>query len=266
MATVDVPAGLRACVDSIRALVTDGINRYGSPADGGQSGLVDGFDEWLKEWTRGSATLRERIRTLFPDRMGDVVWWQPVGVTSTPAEIERCLRACELVVITVEVWLDSAGGGGRGVSQIDAPDVLSAQADGGVHVLRRGDQYGAWIAYADLMAEAREGVLVVDPYCGRQTLDLLLNVDRAVPVRILTSEPQSRSTFPAEWSHWKQDRAAIGECRTLPRQRISHDRFLLIDGRLFLSGASINGLVSFAATFRPPRRHRALGHWARSVA
>ncbi len=77
MAAVDVPEGLRACVASIRALIADGIDRYGSPAGRGQPGQVDGFDQWLKEWTRGSATLREQIRTLFPDRMSDVVWWQP---------------------------------------------------------------------------------------------------------------------------------------------------------------------------------------------
>ena len=101
---------------------------------------------------------------------------------------------------------------------------------------------GYLFTYAELMAEARDSVFVVDPYCDRQTLNLLLNVVDAVPVRRLTCEQQNRSIFPAEWDHWRQDRATVSECRTMPRQQISHDRLFLIDSRLFLSGASINGL------------------------
>jgi hypothetical protein len=242
MAIVDAPEGLRSCLGSIRILIANGMGRYSSPADSDQAVQVDGFDEWLKEWTRGLATLKEQVRALFPDRMNDVVWWTPVGISSTPAEIERCLRACELVVITSEVWLDSAGGGGLANNPIDASGASPVQVDDGVHVLRRGDHYGAWITYADLMAQAKDGVFLVDPYCDREALNLLLYVDNGVAVRILTSEQRSTSTFPSEWGHWKKDRTAASECRTMPRQRISHDRFLMIDTRLFLSGASINGV------------------------
>jgi hypothetical protein len=99
--TVDTTGTLRACLDEIRGLIAAGLGLLPLQIAVAEADGKDRYADWLNQWTRGSTKLREHVRLLFPDRLGEVVWWRPIGVLSTNDDIEQSLRACELVIIAV---------------------------------------------------------------------------------------------------------------------------------------------------------------------
>jgi hypothetical protein len=99
-------------------------------------------------------------------------------------------------------------------------------------------QFDAYVLLKDTLEEAAGSLVVVDPYVGDSTLKPLLAVRPAVSIRLLTVKP------PKDFAHalerFRQQWGGNIEAREGTKEL--HDRFLLVDDRVFFSGASFKDL------------------------
>jgi len=99
-------------------------------------------------------------------------------------------------------------------------------------------QFDAYGALKDKVKGAVGSVTLVDPYTDDATLQPLLCVDVRVNVRVLTVKPSA--DFGHALELFRQQWGGNVEARRGPKEL--HDRFLLVDDRVFFSGASFKDL------------------------
>lgn len=99
-------------------------------------------------------------------------------------------------------------------------------------------QFDAYVALKDMMETAAASLTVVDPYTGDATLQVLKAVGPDVHVRILTVKPDK--DFDHVLGLFQQQWGGNIEVRQGPKEL--HDRFLLLDDKVFFSGASFKDL------------------------
>jgi hypothetical protein len=119
---------------------------------------------------------------------------------------------------------------GQAVLADDSPDEVMIEAD---------TPHSAYVKIRDIVEQASITLTIVDPWVSRELFPLLTNVDRNVNVRILTRQDIPKDFGPEAAKFAKQHGMTI-EVRTGLGD--SHDRFLVVDNRLFNSGASLKDL------------------------
>jgi hypothetical protein len=107
-------------------------------------------------------------------------------------------------------------------------------------LVQPGTPHSAYVLLRDIIEEASRSILLVDPYVDRSLLPLLSNVKPSVEVRILTRHENLPADFAEELGRFRQEKGLRIEARCGLQD--FHDRFLVIDGRSFFSGASFKDL------------------------
>jgi len=108
------------------------------------------------------------------------------------------------------------------------------------HLIEPGTQHTAYVLLRDIVESASRLVFLVDPYVDRTLFSLLSNVASGADVRILTRQGNVPSDFAAEAAKFGQQHKCKLQCRDGLND--FHDRFLIVDDRLFYSGASFKDL------------------------
>ncbi len=108
------------------------------------------------------------------------------------------------------------------------------------HLIEPGTPYSAYILLRQLVESATSSILLADPYVDRTLFPLLSNAGNNVPIRILTRQQNVPADFVTEAAKFMQQTGAQLECRAGIDDL--HDRFLVVDDRLFFSGASFKDL------------------------
>lgn len=107
-----------------------------------------------------------------------------------------------------------------------------------VHYVPPRSQLDAYVLLKDTMDGASASLVVVDPYVDDSTLQPLLAVKPGVSIRLLTVKPSKDFAHAVE--RFREQWGGNIEARKGTKEL--HDRFLLVDGRVFFSGASFKDL------------------------
>jgi len=99
-------------------------------------------------------------------------------------------------------------------------------------------QFDAYVLLKDTVEAAVSSVTLVDPYTDDATIQVLKAVSPDVHVRVLTVNPAR--DFAHVLKLFRQQWGGNIEARQGPKEL--HDRFLLVDDRVFFSGASFKDL------------------------
>ena len=118
---------------------------------------------------------------------------------------------------------------------------LLGSAEIGEWVNLAGQPYTGWMVCKEILSAAQEGVMLVDPYVDTRTLSLLLVVPPEVPVRVLTATDLPGG-FETDWQKFCGQRGGTNRLGHVARANTPHDRFLVVDERLYLSGASFKDI------------------------
>jgi len=99
--------------------------------------------------------------------------------------------------------------------------------------------HSAYVALRELVEKSAKRLLIVDPWVDRTLFALLSNISASVDIRILTRQQYLPRDFATEAAKFKQQHGSSLEVRD---GTDIHDRFLIVDDRLFFSGASFKDL------------------------
>ncbi|MBI5947074.1 MAG: hypothetical protein HY875_02930 [Chloroflexi bacterium] len=110
--------------------------------------------------------------------------------------------------------------------------------------------YSTWVRLQALLNSAKRELWVADPYLREEALELFVRVPAQASLRLLGSD---RPPAVGVWQKFQQERGGTSEYRVAKESERFHDRFLGLDGRVFLSGASLkdagrrfSALIEFA--------------------
>lgn len=123
-------------------------------------------------------------------------------------------------------------------------------------LIEPGTPHSAYVFLRDVVQAASRLVFLVDPYVDRSIFSLLSNVPTGVEIRVLTRQQNAPADFAAEALKFTQQFGSNLECRAGLND--FHDRFLVVDEKLFLSGASFKDLgkkVSVVAEVQDIKAH-----------
>lgn len=211
------PTTFRGVADHLADLVAWGENLQAAHAT----------DEELYEWIRAR---------------GEVLEWARHVVTRADPAFESRLQWQPATNRTwrVKQTFDALVAGANAVAmrirvRADASDLLD-QPPREFVLVDDGKPFTEWLRLAGLISAATSTVVAVDPYVSDDTLALFVHVDSAASLCLLSREGQSPSA--AGWARFCKERGGTNELRLAPHRQMFHDRFLAIDGRVFLSGAS----------------------------
>jgi hypothetical protein len=106
------------------------------------------------------------------------------------------------------------------------------------HYVSPGSQFSAYVLLKDTLEGAAGSITLVDPYTDDATLEPLVSAGRGVSIRVLTVNPSrdfghALKLFQQQWG---------GSIEARQGSKELHDRFLLVDDRVFVSGASFKDL------------------------
>lgn len=117
-------------------------------------------------------------------------------------------------------------------------DEFGSGAPAAVRYIPAGSQLDAYVQLKDTVEQAVASLAVVDPYVDDSTLKPLLAVKPGVKIRVLTVKPSKDFAHAVE--RFRQQSGGNIEARQGTKEL--HDRFLLVDDRVFFSGASLKHL------------------------
>jgi len=122
-------------------------------------------------------------------------------------------------------------------------------------VVGEGDEFAFYRYVANYIADAKDGVFLIDPYVDKEAIRLYLaDIPAGVEKRILTADPEGNFDSVAEKFVQGTDRRV--EVRTTPK---CHDRLLFVDDHCFLVGISIKDAgrnPTYVADFKAVGRFR----------
>lgn len=153
--------------------------------------------------------------------------WHPTSLSymTESGNLPRYVDTLKSLYTELELWADER-------------DIFGTDEPSGDWVLLGDQPYTAWRRCQQIVSEAGVEVYVCDPYVDARTLDLVLGVPPDVRVKILTATEAWRDSLPEEWRRWAEERGGDSELRLRQRQLLPHDRLLLVDNQVYLSGAS----------------------------
>lgn len=212
------PTTLRGVADHLADLVAWGENLQAAYAT----------DEELEAWILGRLEVvewdRYVVRSADPAFESRIIWRPP---ESRAWGLKRMFDTLVAATRTLEMRIRV---------RADASDLLD-QPPREFVLVDDGKPFTEWLRLAGLISAATSTVIAVDPYIRDDTLALFVQVDSAVSLRLLSREDQSPSAV--SWAKFRKERGGPNELRLAPHKEMFHDRFLAIDGRVFLSGASL---------------------------
>lgn len=211
------PTTLRGVADHLAELVARGENLQAAYAT----------DEELEAWILESLEVvewdRYVVRSADPAFESRLQWRPPENYTRGVKHLfDTFVAARRALEMRIRV-------------RADASDLLD-QPPREFVLVDDGKPFTEWLRLAGLISAATSTVVAVDPYIGDDTLALFVPVSSAVSLRLLSREGQSPTA--AGWARFCKERGGTNELRLVPHKQMFHDRFLAIDGRVFLSGAS----------------------------
>ena len=192
-------------------------------------GQVEEWKEWTETVVRRTYGDSSRQLTEFQAVMGGYWRGPPPNVAGYEQRLPRW-RAL------LKAWV-------REMDEFETPSDVAEQ------YIRPRSQFDAYVLLKDMMQTAAGSLMVVDPYTDDETLQLLRTVSPNVHARVLTVQPAK--DFDHVLKLFRQQWGGKIEARQGPKEL--HDRFLLIDDRVFFSGASFKDLGrrgSFMAEIR----------------
>ena len=108
------------------------------------------------------------------------------------------------------------------------------------HLIEAGTPHSAYVLLRIIIESASRLVFLVDPYVDRTLFPLLSNAPAGVEIRILTRQAKTPADFVTEATKFIHQTSANLDCRAGLDD--FHDRFLVVDDKLFFSGASFKDL------------------------
>ena len=107
-------------------------------------------------------------------------------------------------------------------------------------VVPAGTPHSAYVQVRDIVESANRSLLIVDPYIDRGTLPVLSNVGNSVDVRLLGRLENLSRDFAAEAGKFVSQYGVRLQIRCGLKD--VHDRFIVADGRVVVSGASFKDI------------------------
>jgi hypothetical protein len=194
----------------------------------GASATLEDIKEWV-DWTR---TVIKRCLGEDSERVSQFQavmnrpWRGPV-VPNLAGYRERLPEWRRLL----KMWI-------REIDEFETPSEAAEQ------YIRPGSQLDAYAQLKDTVERASTSLVVVDPYVDHSTLQLLLDVNPGVSLRVLTVRPSK--DFAHAVDRFREQWRGTVEARVGPKEL--HDRFVLLDDRVFVSGASIKDIGERGST------------------
>jgi hypothetical protein len=196
---------------------------------------VDHVKDWFL-WTltvteRGFGENSEEVRLLKGIGPGPSLWSGDPAEAESYAE-QRLFEWRRLL----KTWI-------REIDEFETP------VETGEQYIPPRSQFHAYVLLKDTVEAAVGSLTLVDPYTDDATLRPLVSVKAGVHIRVLTVNPST--DFGHAVGLFQQEWGGRIEARQGPKEL--HDRFLLIDDRVFFSGASFKDLGrrgSFIAEIR----------------
>ncbi len=130
-----------------------------------------------------------------------------------------------------ELWALAASAIRQAIGRLEAEPAA-------VRYMPAGSQLDAYVQLKDTLEEAVGSLVLVDPYVDDSTLQALLGVNPTVNIHVLTVKPSK--DFAHALERFREQWKGTVEARVGPKDL--HDRFVLVDERVFLSGASLKDL------------------------
>jgi hypothetical protein len=194
--------------------------------------------EEMKEWVGWTFTV---IKRAFGDKSGKLSDFNDVMMGGWPfdgecAQAEGYRRRLPDWRRLLRTWI-------REIDEFETPSEMAEQ------YIPPRSQFHAYVLLKDTVEAAVGSLTLVDPYTDDATLRPLVSVKAGVHIRVLTVNPST--DFGHAVGLFQQEWGGRIEARQGPKQL--HDRFLLIDDRVFFSGASFKDLGrrgSFIAEIR----------------
>ncbi len=209
--------------DDIRRRLQERLDDLHNLTKKGMAVSQDEIEEW-REWA--GTVLRNlygpdsRQLLAFDDVMSGPWDWGYKGATHK-GWIERLPRWERLL----RTWI-------REIDEFGQPSQPS------VRYVPPASQLEAYVSLKEVIGQARQTLMLVDPYVNEATLLPLISLGPAIAVRILTVDPpndfgNALAKFKAQWGGNAQARAG---------RKDLHDRFLVVDDKVYQSGASFKDL------------------------
>ena len=191
-------------------------------------GLSATLDQ-MKDWTYWTVTVIEKTfggnsRELWEFRgVSGGVW--PSGYDAEAAEAEGYRERLPQWRRLLRTWI-------RAINEF-GPEAAPVE-----RYLPCRSQFDAYVFLKETLARAAGSVTLVDPYTDHTTLQPLVSVGAGVQIRVLTVNPsrdfkRALDLFRQQWS---------GKIEARRGSKELHDRFLVVDDKVFFSGASFKDL------------------------
>ena len=228
------PAKGEMAVTESRSRIEEQLRKVEELIERGSAATLEEMKDWV-DWT---FTV---IKRAFGDKSGNLSEFNGVMMGGWPfdgesAQAEGYRQRLPEWRRLLRMWI-------REIDEFETPGDLTEQ------YIRPRSQFDAYVQLRDMMQTAAGSLMVVDPYTDDETLQLLKTVSPDVHVRVLTVNPAK--DFGYVLKLFRKQWGGKIEARQGPKEL--HDRFLLIDDRLFFSGASFKDLGrrgSFMAEIR----------------
>lgn len=187
--------------------------------------LATYVDEWFRMESKAVEWTTIVCKRIDSQRSEALSWWPSTySNMGNLAAFPQFARQMPYVVDQLDAWADE-------IDLFDAPSL-------GAWVLVGDQPYSAWQQCKQVVGSTTKSIVLADPYVAADTLDLLMSAPDTVTAHIMTVETNVPDGFRADWDRWQSQRSGASECRVAPKADMPHDRFLIIDGDVYLSGAT----------------------------
>ena len=114
-------------------------------------------------------------------------------------------------------------------------DKLESQKLESQKIFFDGEIYDAYSLIIDLIKEAKERIIIIDNYTDKSILDMLVHKKENVSIELITSSHYLTETDISKFNKQYPN-------LNIKYSNIFHDRFMIIDDKLYHLGASLKDL------------------------
>ena len=218
----DRPTDLKQLAQRLEELAAEGQDLI-------QWGTNDAIGEWIARLHHELEWADQLVKRLDPERHGEVSIWQPQfrRMSNLATTASRYAGFALALHDKVSAWAD-----------IDL--LLPPPPASGLFLAEADRPFTAWRHASELLSAAEEAVWAADPYLQDPALELFVNVPASANVRLLGRENSAAN--PATVHRFAAERGGATEYRVSAHSDMPHDRFLGVDGQVYVSGASFKDI------------------------